>query len=94
MGKIIPYLVIAIFMIFFISLVSAEIIINQQPGELYNMGDIVKTSFKIITPVALDPDTFFLVNIFCNGIETRVMQSPVSDMSSGEDREFSLPIPM
>ena len=94
MGKIIPYLVIAIFMIFFISLVSAEIIINQQPGELYNMGDIVKTSFKIITPVALDPDTFFLVNIFCNGIETRVMQSPVSDMSSGEEREFSLPIPM
>lgn len=94
MRKIILYLALAIFMISFISLVSAEIIINQQPEELYNMGDIIKTSFKIITPVSLDPDTFFLVNVFCNGIETKVMQSPVSDMGAGEEREFSVPIPM
>ena len=94
MGRIILYLTLAIFMIFFISLVSAEIIINQQPEELYNMGDIVKTSFKIVTPLNLNPDTFFMVNIFCNGIETNVVKYPIGDMLTGEQKEFSPPIPL
>ncbi len=92
MKKILIFLGIAIILIS--SFVSAEIITNQQPESLYNIGDILKTSFKIISPTDLDPDTFFLVNILCNGIETEIMKTPIGDMKAGEEREFNPPIPL
>jgi len=76
------------------SLISGEIIINQQPESLYNTGDIVKTSFKIITSTDFDPDTFFLIELLCNGLNTKVMQIPVGDIKSGEERQFNPPIPL
>lgn len=92
MKKTLIFLCIA--MILTSSFISAEIIINQQPEPLYNVGDIIKTSFKVISSADFDPNTFFLVDILCNGIETKIMQTPIGDMKAGDEREFSPPIPL
>ncbi len=83
-----------IIMILTSSLVSGEIIINQQPEPLYNIGDIIQTSFKITSPTDLEPDTFFLVNILCNGIETKIMQNYIGDIKAGDEKTFNSPIPL
>lgn len=76
------------------SFASAEIIINEQPKESYSMGDSVKTSFKLKTTEDLDKDTFFSVNVLCNGIETEIMKTHVGEMEAGEEQEFGPSIPL
>jgi len=76
------------------SFVSSEIIINQQPEPLYNMGDLIQTSFKVISPTDFESDTFFLVNLLCNGIETKIMQNYIGDIKAGDEKTFNSPIPL
>ena len=83
-----------IIMILTSSFVSSEIIINQQPEPLYNMGDLIQTSFKVISPTDFESDTFFLVNLLCNGIETKIMQNYIGDIKAGDEKTFNSPIPL
>jgi len=91
MGKIISLI---LFVTLFLSLVSAEIIISQQPEEFYNMGDFVKTSFNIVTSEDLELDAFFTVDMICNGIETQVLKQSVGDMQAGDEKEFDVSVPL
>jgi len=55
----------SVFLLFFVSSVSAEIIINQQPNPVYNYGD------GITIPVTVKSATFgtLRMNLVCNGID-------------------------
>lgn len=72
--------------VFLISLVSAGIVINQQPKEIYSIGDSAKISLKIITSEPLE-DSFF-VNLICSGIETTVYQQDIK-LQVGEEEEIA-----
>ncbi len=74
---------------FFISFVSGSIVINEEPEELYNMGDNVDVSFKLIPEKNLNSDISFSIYITCNGIETNPEKSEVGGMKAKEVEEFS-----
>ncbi len=65
-------------------LVSAEIIINDQPGEVYNLGDIITIPVTIKT--ATDLTGVFEMNLLCNGHENNFYKNGVSLLSGQEKR--------
>jgi hypothetical protein len=73
------------------SLISAEIIITQEPNSFYNMGDIVNIPVKIIS--AVDVNNFFELNLLCNGIETTIYKEYVS-ITAGDEKVMSPLIPL
>lgn len=82
MGKKSIFLV--LMMVFFMSSVSAEIIINQQPFQVYNLGDIWSI------PVTAKPVTSFSGNFFmdliCNGRALNFYKKPVSFNANEEKK--------
>ncbi|MEJ2267889.1 MAG: hypothetical protein P8X70_02320, partial [Nanoarchaeota archaeon] len=80
--------------IILLSTISAQIIIQEQPEKIYNVGEIIETSFKLTTSTDLNPNSFFSTYLLCNGIETQVMQIPVGNMKAGEEKAFEIPIPI
>ncbi|MBD3247394.1 hypothetical protein GF378_02125, partial [Candidatus Pacearchaeota archaeon] len=49
------------------SIFSADIIINEEPRDLYNLGEVIKIPAKIATTSELND--FLSVKLICNGIE-------------------------
>ena len=56
--------------IFLMPIASAEIIINEEPSDLYNVGDVI--NFPIKVAAAVDTSDFLSVNLLCNGGETEI----------------------
>jgi hypothetical protein len=52
--------------------ISAKIIINSPPEELYSLGDVINIPVKIATSV--DLQGVFNMILICNGIETKFLQ--------------------
>ncbi len=82
MGKIIFFLA---FMFLLTQFTSAEIIINQQPKEIYSLGDIipVPATVKSITDVS----GIFQMNLICDGHEINFYKNGIS-LSSGEEKRL------
>jgi len=77
--------------ILLLSFVSADIVITQQPDQLYNLGDIAKTPVKITTIEGIE--NFFSALLICNGIETEVHKQYIS-LPAGEEQEINIAIPL
>ncbi len=80
-----------IFVILISSFASAEIIINEQPKEFYNMGDIINMPLKIIT--TNEVNAFFSMLLICNGIETEIHKEYVG-LQTGEEKVINPSIPL
>jgi len=76
-----------VFLILFISIVSADVIITEQPNEMYSLGDTMSIPIKITTIITIaDP---FTINLICNGIETLVYYEKTLILSAGEEAEIN-----
>ncbi len=73
------------------SLASAEIIINQQPKDLYNLGDIITLPAKIV--ISKDTSSFFSMYLICNGIQTEIHKEYVT-LSAGQEKQINPSIPL
>lgn len=71
--------------ILLISTVSAEIIINQQPKDSYNLGDTIKipVTIKTITPVS----GTFQMDLLCNGHQINFYKNGVG-LDAGEEQKM------
>ena len=78
-------LIIFVFAIFFSSLVSSEIIINQQPKEIYNFGDVI--SIPVTIKSLKDTSGVFQMNIICEGQEENFYRNGVG-LSAGEEKRM------
>ncbi|MCK5624330.1 hypothetical protein KAI04_00630 [Candidatus Pacearchaeota archaeon] len=92
MRRTILSLIFLILLVLTISTISADVIITQQPNEVYNLGDVVNLPMKITTAVEL-PSSIFKINLICNGIETLVYQEFLV-LSTGEEAERNPKIPL
>jgi len=88
MGRIVLSLV---FLIFLISAVSADVIITQEPNEIYSLGDTMNLPMKITTISNIASP--FTINLICNGIETLVYYETLV-LSAGEEAERNPKIPL
>lgn len=86
--RIIPSLMIAIFLI---SLVSAEIIISEQPKDIYNLGDTISIPVKIKSLT----NTFgiFQMNLICSGKEINFYKNGIS-LTAGEEKSIDSALPL
>ena len=71
--------------------VSAEIIVTNQPKELYNIGDTLNSNIKI--NAIQNTEGFFSINLLCPGKETEVHKEYIS-LSQGEEEKISTKIPL
>ncbi|MFH1325525.1 MAG: hypothetical protein ABIH49_02015 [archaeon] len=74
-----------IFLFLMVSTVSAEIIFDQQPGEVYNLGD----NFPVFVTLKPNVDVTgnFDMNLICNGQEVNFYKNPVI-ISAGEEKKI------
>jgi hypothetical protein len=72
-----------------LSLVSAEIIITEQPQEVYNFGDLVSvpTTIKAVT----DLTGTFQMDLLCGGHQINFYKNGIS-LSAGEEKSFDASI--
>jgi hypothetical protein len=65
-----------------ISIVSAEIILIEQPKDFYNLGDKINIPIKITTLENIEK--LFIIDLICNGIETEIYKEYLI-LSAGEE---------
>ena len=80
-----------VFIILLISIVSADVIITQQPNEIYSLGDTMSIPVKITTLTNIASP--FTINLICNGIETPVLTEYIV-LSAGEEAERNPQVPL
>lgn len=80
-----------VFVIMFISLASAEIILNEQPQDLYNLGSVINIPIKIVT--STDLSGFFSMQLICNGNEMEIHKEYLI-LSVGDEKQLSPSIPL
>ncbi len=80
-----------VFVILLTSLASADIIIKEQPKELYSLGEIVRVPVKIATLYGIED--FLSIKLICNGIENEIHKQYLSIPSGGE-QEINAAIPL
>ena len=80
-----------IFGIILASLASAEILIVEQPNEIYNLGDTINLNFKVVT--LEDLSNFFNMNFVCNGKKTKIPQEYLT-LKSGEEIGIEMTLPL
>jgi len=78
-----------VFVILFISLVSAEIIINEQPKDVYNLGDVVSvpTTVKAVGEIS----GIFQMDLLCDGHQINFYKNGVS-LITGEEKNLDASI--
>ena len=75
-----------ILIILLTSLASAEIIIQQQPNSLYNLGDTLNLPVKVIAPSTIK--SYLNMNLICNEKESSVYKNGIN-LTAGEERAVS-----
>ena len=72
-------IILSIFLTFFITmlipLASAEIIINQQPNPVYNLGDTIPVSVTLKSPSTISGS--FQMDLVCNSNKTNFYKNPI-----------------
>jgi len=79
------------FLVLLVSFVSPSIIINQQPNDLYNIGDVVNLPVKITA--IQDTSSFFQIYLICSGIQTEVYREYVV-LATGEEKIIDSHVPL
>jgi len=74
-----------------ISVVSAEIIINEQPKNIYNLGDTISIPVKIKS--LTNTYGIFQMNLICNGKEINFYKNGIS-LIAGEEKNMDSSIPL
>ncbi|MEX0932855.1 MAG: adenylate/guanylate cyclase domain-containing protein [Candidatus Pacearchaeota archaeon] len=64
------------FALLFVPFLSADIIISQQPLEIYNLGDILETSVTLTTNEGIYD--FLQISILCNNHEERLPKEQIN----------------
>jgi len=77
--------------IFFISFISAEVIINKDLSELYNIGDVIDFPVKVVASTTTDD--FLSINLFCSSGETQIHKEYIS-LEIGEEKTINPSIPL
>lgn len=77
--------------ILFIGFASADLLITQQPGSFYNLGDTAELKIKVATDVAIED--FFLVGLLCNGKSSEIYREFLY-LEAGEEKEIKITIPL
>ncbi len=75
-----------LFIILFISLVSAEITITQQPDDLYNLGSTVETPIKIAAMTIIQETLH--AYIICDGQQKEFYMNDI-DLLTGEEKSLT-----
>jgi hypothetical protein len=75
----------SILSIFLISLVSADILLLEQPKKLYNFGDAV--SLPVTVKTTADLSGTMQMNLICNGEEVNFYKNGIS-LSTGEEKKI------
>lgn len=88
MGRV---LMLVFFAVLLVSFASAEIVLTQQPVDMYNLGD--KISFPIKITSLEDINEAFRMDLICNGQETLVYFENII-LSSGEEIKRDIAVPM
>ncbi len=88
MKRLIALIILATFLI---SLASAEIIITQQPKDIYNMGEVIKLPVKITS--ATETNNFLLMKLICNGKEIEIHKEFIS-LKAGEEKSVTSSAPL
>lgn len=78
-------------MMFLFGVASADIVLQEQPKDLYNMGDVLDLPVKVTT--LADINSFFIATLICNGIETEMHREYVV-LSAGEERSIQSSMPL
>ena len=78
-------LVLFILSVFLISFVSADILLLQQPDELYNFGGAI--SIPVIVKTTTELSGNLQMDLICNGEEVNFYKNGVS-LSAGEEQEI------
>jgi len=82
MGRIIFSL---LFVILLISFASANIIITQQPEEIYNLGDTINSQVEIYADAGPITGKTLTTNLLCNGFSIlSVNKQGIIDLNTGE----------
>ena len=78
-----------ILVILFLSTVSAEIIINEQPQDVYNLGDLISipTTIKAVSGIT----GIFQMDLFCEGHQINFYRNGIS-LNPGEEKNFDASI--
>lgn len=84
-------LILVLISIFLISSISAELILTEQPNDLYNLGQVIRVPAKVATTEGIDE--FFSMKLICNGIETEVHKQYIF-LLPGEEQTISTAIPL
>jgi hypothetical protein len=77
--------------LFLLPLISAEIIINQQPEEVYNFGDVISIPVKIM--VSIDTLGSLDIDLICRGEEVNY-KTGIPPLSSGVPYETNIYVPL
>lgn len=75
-------IILMVFAILFTSFASAEIIITNQPEQLYNLEDVIDLPLKIVASTNIISS--FKMQLICNGVETEVLTKDVI-LNAGEE---------
>lgn len=71
-----------VLVIFFAQFASAEIIISQQPIEVYNLGDVLDTSILLTTSKGIYD--YLQISLICNNYELKLPKEEISLIANGE----------
>jgi hypothetical protein len=82
MKRIIPLLILIVFLS---SIISAEIIITQQPDDVYSLGELI--SIPITIKSLTDLSGSFEVNLICSGNEINFYKNGIS-LSQGQEKRM------
>ena len=75
-----------VFVLLLTSFASAEILLNEQPREIYNLGDAI--NFPITVKAISDTTGIFKMDLLCNGKEINFYKNGIS-LLYGEESAFS-----
>ena len=71
-----------VLVIFFAQFASAEIIISQQPIEVYNLGDVLDTSITLTTSKGIYD--YLQISLICNNYEAILPKEEISLIANSE----------
>lgn len=77
--------------LFLFPLISAKIIINQQPEEVYNLGDVISIPVTIV--VSRDTLGSLNIDLVCNGEEVNY-KIGIPSLSLGEEYRTNIYVPL
>lgn len=83
-------IILSMFVVLFVSFASAEIIINSQLEEVYNLGDIINVPVKISAEANIN--NYFFTHLICNGNMIEISKNPLV-LSVGEEHKGIYPVP-